>query len=150
MAVWGGTLKRADSRIAGLRERFPRECSCSGWGNDIEGAAAEIAFCKYYKLYWTVGLRTFHKADAGGIWAIRSTSMEKPKLKFYHVKNGNKKPDNPDHNYVLITGKMPTFYIHGFIQGHEIIKRFADHPEWEISYDNVALYVPKSELQELK
>jgi hypothetical protein len=52
--------------------------------------------------------------------------------------------DNPDHFYVLVTGKAPVYRIVGYIKGSDVKKR----KEWRKNWGNrgEAWFVPQKEL----
>lgn len=81
------------------------------WMDEIDGAAAEIAYCKFRGQFWSPGVNTFHGADHGTKIQIRSTQYDTGCLII------RPKEDPPSHYYVLATGHIPVFQIRGWILG---------------------------------
>ena len=94
-----------------------------GWENDIEGACAEMAFCKIHGLYWDASVNTYKLPDIPDTnIQIRSTTYDSGKLII--------RENDPDNDiYILVIGQMPNYKIIGGIQGkagkHE---RFLSNP----------------------
>jgi len=80
----------------------------STWDNEIEGACAELAWCKFRKCYWS-GLSGLRSRD-GGLVEIRWTKHSDGGLIVY-------KNDRPDAIFVLARGFAPTFFFVGWIRG---------------------------------
>tara|TARA_Y100000310_G_scaffold130328_2_gene129520 strand:+ start:3873 stop:4388 length:516 start_codon:yes stop_codon:yes gene_type:complete len=80
------------------------------WDMDVEGAAAELAFCKDRGVYWPGSLDSFKAPDAGGKFQIRQSKYKTGKLIV-------RPKDRPGDTYVLVTGRIPTFYVCGYIDG---------------------------------
>lgn len=139
MAAYIGSLRRTES----IRQKLTPAHGYSGediWGMDIEGAAAEIAYCKHEGIYWGGTVNTFKEADAGKCIQIRSTQLRNGCL---IVRKG----DNEDHFYVLVIGKIPHFEVVGYIQGRD-----AKKDEWKKSPlgREPAWFVPQSALTKKK
>ncbi len=80
------------------------------WGIDIEGAAAEMAYCKYRNIFWSASVNSFKKADCDYNVQIRSTKYANGKL---IIRNDDSDTDV----FVLVTGVAPTFCVCGWIKG---------------------------------
>jgi hypothetical protein len=108
-AVLVGTARRNESINKNLDSS--RRHSSDVWGIDIEGAAAELAYCKGMGYYFLPTVNTFKAADIGTDVQIRSTKLPDGKLIVRH--------DDPnEHIYVLVVGEVPDFKIIGYIFGH--------------------------------
>jgi len=106
MAASHGLLRRYE-KLAGKRgDRIQKEQST--WDNEIEGACAELAWCKLYKHYWTgvTGLR----AKDGGNVEIRWTRWPAGGLIVYPH-------DKDDAIFVLSRGAAPTYNFIGWLTG---------------------------------
>jgi hypothetical protein len=106
---------------------------------DIEGAGAEMAYCKLADAYWTGSIGTFHEADVGKDIQIRHTILKDGRL---IVRSG----DNPNHKYVLVIGSMPNYTIVGWIKGVDAKKNeFILNPNGK----GDAYFVPQNKLNSL-
>ena len=81
------------------------------WGMDIESAAAEAVVAKYLNCYWSPG-GVQATADVGESVQVRWSSREGARL-ILHEK------DNDDQAFVLVTGALPRFELHGWVYGRE-------------------------------
>lgn len=109
MASLVGCKRRAESR-AKNRQQPQGYNESDAWRNDIEGAAAELAYCKATETYWPGSINSFKDADCGKLTQIRQT----------HHLNGSLivRDNDPDtHFYVLVVGHCPIFNIIGWIRG---------------------------------
>tara|TARA_E500000331_G_scaffold269377_1_gene260844 strand:+ start:116 stop:568 length:453 start_codon:yes stop_codon:yes gene_type:complete len=109
-----GVRRRAESR-ARNRAQGPGYNEAEAWRNDIEGAAAEMAYCKGMGIYWPGSVNSFKDADCGKLTQVRQT----------HHHNGclivrDRDPD--EHFYVLVVGHCPAFNIVGWIRGFDAKK----------------------------
>ena len=114
MAAFIGAKRRAESR-AKDRKQGPGYDEAAAWRNDIEGAAAELAYCKAVGIYWPGSVNSFKGPDCGKKTQIRQT----------HHLNGSlivRNKDNPDHFYVLVVGTCPYFKVVGWIRGFDAKK----------------------------
>jgi hypothetical protein len=137
--IWGG--KRRLSSLYGQCKESKRGKYIGGnaWSNDIESAAAEIAFAKFIGEEWVGAVDTFHKPDVGEDWQVRYTDVENGCL---IIREDRDKP-KLHHRYVLVTGLIPNFKIRGYIIGHDAIK-----PKYLRNPNNYkpAYFVPQSDL----
>ena len=82
----------------------------STWDNEIEGACAELAWCKHWGQYWS-GLSGIRESDGAGV-----------EVKWTMYPNGgvilNTKLSD-DTIYVLAKGRAPIFRFEGWITGGE-------------------------------
>lgn len=103
----------------------------------IEGAAAEMAYCKARGVYWSAGVNTFKAADVGRKVQIRSTKLKDGCLIV-------RESDHDDHYYVLVVGQIPTFEVVGWMLGRD-----AKRPEWKRSPEGreEAFFVPQNKLK---
>jgi len=107
-----------------------------GWDVHIEGAAGEMAVAKGLGLYWDASVDTFKGSpDLPGI-QVRTRSRDDYDLIV--------RPDDPDNEvFVLVTGRSPTFWLRGWINGRE-----AKQEQWKRTYGGRpgAFFVPVSAL----
>ena len=106
------------------------------WGRHVEGAMAELAFCKNYGLYWG-GVGQISGSDVYGTnIEIRWTPYPSGKL----IVQLN---DKDDHIFWLLTGKFGQYTIHGFMLGEA-----AKQEKWwpGPKPDRPAYFVPQNEL----
>lgn len=108
-AALHGLFRRAQ-KIAG--KRSPRkQMMRSSWDDEVEGACAELAFCKWRGVYWT-GLSQLRARD-GGEFEVRYT---------HHEGNGGLiiyEHDIDDRVFVLIDGYAPRFRLVGWLRGRD-------------------------------
>lgn len=135
-AAFVGVERQLDAIYSGRfdHERTGRD---DAWGNHIEGACAERAFCKAMNLPWVGKVNTFHgEADVGQDFEVRSTKYT----------NGHlivRPPDPDDRLYVLMTGQVPLFVPRGWVAGDE-----AKHESyWQ--REKGAWYVPQFILRKI-
>jgi hypothetical protein len=104
-----GLLRRAQ-KISGRRgDRVQKQRS--SWDNEVEGACAELAFCKWRGVYWT-GVSQLRARD-GGDFEVRYTIHEGTGgLIIYEH-------DSDDGVFVLIDGHAPRFRLVGWLRGRD-------------------------------
>lgn len=83
----------------------------TGWDFHIQGAAGEMAFAKWCGEYWSGSLGDLNAADVGAR-QVRTTSYPYGHLLL-------KGRDKPDDVFVLVTGRIPTFTLVGWIFGRD-------------------------------
>ena len=136
MAAFIGAKRRAESR-ANDRKQGPGYDEAAAWRNDIEGAAAELAYCKAVGIYWPGSVNSFKGPDCGKKTQIRQT----------HHLNGSlivRNKANPDHFSVLAVGTCPYFKVVGWIRGFDAKKNeYLRAP----GGDNPAYFVPQKDLK---
>jgi hypothetical protein len=135
-----GVERRVQSMAAGLKDRdFGLEVKSRRWDIDIEGAAAELAYCKAMGREWDETVNTFHDADVGGTIQIRFTTVTRGSLII-------RPSDPPEHYYVLVIGPAPKYIIPGWIKGTD-----ARRDDWERRPNDgpMAWFVPQFELKAL-
>ncbi len=109
----------------------------SEWDTHIEGCAAEMAVAKAYDLYWEPVARA--PEDLAGDVSdlqVRSTWRENGRLILH-------KRDPGDAPFVLVTGKIPTFTIRGWILGRE--GKLVEF--WDGGDGRAAYFVPQHALE---
>jgi len=84
-----------------------RNSEADGWGNELDGALAEQALCKWANVYWT-GLEHEGAMDAGFAQA-RSTRNPRGCLVLH-------KKDKPHHLVVLVIADLPRFHLVGWLR----------------------------------
>ena len=89
IAAQVGSRRRIRAQVYGWNDKHGYDGS-KGWDVDIEGAAAEEAFCRYRGLYWGGHIDTFKAADVGDNIQVRCTELEDGCL----ILRGE---DNPEH-----------------------------------------------------
>jgi len=110
MAAQVGLRRHIESIYKGRYDHLNN--GSTGWNEDIEGAAAELAVAKLYGVYWDGSVNTFKKSDISFKVQVRSTHLREGKLIVR-----DKDPDNDV--YVLVTGQIPTFKVQGGMAGHQ-------------------------------
>ena len=130
------TMRRGDSTLRGRVDRIQAGEHAS-WDTEVDGAAAELAFCKARNRYWGGTVNSFHGADVGSSIQIRQTWRSDGRLII-------RDDDSDEHYYVLITGTVPTFTLVGWISGAD-----AKNDAWRENPNNrsPAWFVPQSELR---
>ena len=114
----------------------------SGWSNDIEAAGAELAFAKLIGEEWVGAVNTFHAPDVGDCWQVRYTDKENGRL-IIRQRDESKR----HHKFVLITGSMPKYHIHGYILGKDgFDKKYECNP----NNGTPAYFIPQSDLIKIK
>ena len=135
MAAYVGCRRRTESR-ARNRKQGPGYNEADAWRNDIEGAAAELAYCKAMGIYWPGSLNSFKDPDCGLMTQIRQTNHENGCLIVR-----DRDPD--EHFYVLVVGHCPTFRIVGWMKGVDAKKNVYVRSPGD---QNPAYFVPQKEL----
>lgn len=107
-----------------------------GWNAHIEGACGEIAVAKLLNRFWSPTVNTFDAADIGMKIQVRTRSRHDYELYI-------RPEDNPEHAFVLVTGKAPMFMVRGWL-----LARNARCDEWLQTYGGrpPAWFVPTSAL----
>lgn len=84
------------------------------WATHIEAAGAELAVARLLGLWWTPWARRPSDvvADVGFDVQVRRRARDDWDLILHEA-------DRDDHWFVLVTGRMPAYRVHGFIQGAE-------------------------------
>ena len=62
IAALVGAMRRAESKTSGRPDNHGFS-GADAWDIDIEGAAAEMAYCKFRDRYWTASVGSFKEAD---------------------------------------------------------------------------------------
>ena len=111
----------------------------NGWTDDIEGAAAEMAWAKLRDRYWSYAVNTFKSGDVGNV-QVRSASRPTDSL-IVRAK------DSDIDVFVLMIGRSPTFRAVGWMRG-----KAAKQEKWERGPNNrpPAWFVPQSELNTIR
>lgn len=100
-----------------LHPRSERDYTNDRWGRDIESALAEVAVGKSLKMYWPGSIDVGSDPDVGKL-QVRHTELS----------NGHlivRPRDSDLHTFVLVTGRMGIYQVHGWITGEEA-KRIGD------------------------
>jgi hypothetical protein len=108
-----------------------------GWNAHIEGACGEIAVAKALGRFWSPTVNTFKAPDIGLKIQVRTRWRHDYEL---YVRPDK---DDPDHAFVLATGKAPRFVIRGYRIGRD-----ARREEWLQAHGGrrPAWFVPTVEL----
>lgn len=126
-----GTMRRVKSRQMGLKDKDLSSWKAS-WGNDFDGAAAEMALAKYLNVYWDGSVNSFKQPDVGE-FQVRSTNLLNGRL----IIRPNDAVD--DEIFVLVlTGEIPTISIVGWFRCGDAKK--------EKYWDDNAWWVPQEDL----
>jgi hypothetical protein len=136
-AAWVGAIRALESKTRGLKDShgFSEDC----WDLQIEGAGGELAVAKALNVYWDGSVNTLRAPDLSGI-QVRTRSQRDYDLIVWP-------DDSPDDLYVLVTGQMPEYRIHGWIRGSDAmqdrwLKEHGDRPP--------AYFVPQDALQPIE
>ena len=111
-----------------------------GWREHIEGACGEMSTAKVIGCYWEPTVNTFRAPDLCGWIQVKTTSADNGHL---IIHDGC----NPEHAYVLVTGRSPDFIVRGWIMAKD-----ATRDEWWRTVNPerpCAWYVPQSALLDL-
>jgi len=109
-----------DRIISSLRKGHKQKHGYDGgnlWEVNVNGAAAELAYAKFRKEYFSASVDTYKDADHGEVTQIRWTKHTRGKLII-------REDDNPEHYYVLVVSPLPKMYISGFIKGSEVEDKY--------------------------
>ena len=134
MASEIGRLRQLASVKAGRQDQHG--FAGDGWSEHIEGACGEQAVAKALNVYWDGSIDSFKRDDLPGL-QVRTRSNHQWDLLI--------RPNDPDQAvYVLVTGRCPSYRVHGWIHGHE-----AKQACWLRDYGNrpPAYFVPQSALR---
>lgn len=112
-----GLLRRYEKLLGRRKDRIQKEHS--SWNNEIEGACAELAWCKHLGLYWS-GVSDLRAKDGGGM-EVRWTKHDHGGLIVYEH-------DNDDSIYVLAKGRAPNYRFTGWLRGGEAKKIAVPQP----------------------
>lgn len=138
LAIVVGTERNLGNVLQGRQHRHGY--AGGGWSIHIEGAAAELAYSKFRDRYWTGALADspVHTGDVGLV-EIRSTARPDGALIIHRT-------DHDERPYVLVTGRMPTVRLVGWLYGAE-----AKRDEfWRTDTGRPAFFAPQSELHHFK
>lgn len=123
--------------IAMAKGRSPQMefAGTTGWGVDIEGAAAELAVAKALGVYWSGQDTPDCDGDIRAGEQVRHTERPNGCL-IVHKKNAD------DHKFYLVTGIMPTMNVVGWIMGRDA----KQEQWWRTNVPKPAYFVPQSAL----
>ena len=110
-----------------------------GWTIHIEGAAGETAVAKALNRYLKPTFNVFKSVRDVDMWEVRTRSKHDYDL---IVRKG----DGDSIPFILVTGRIPNFVVHGWIYGKD-----AKQDKWVAEYGGrpPAWFVPKGELNSL-
>lgn len=111
-AAWVGVRRQVEARRKGLPDKHGFDGD--GWGSHIEGAGGEMAVAKALNRYWDGSVNTFRAPDLPGM-QVRTRSRHDFELLV-------RPNDSRDEVFVLVTGQMPNYTVHGWIRGHEAMR----------------------------
>lgn len=128
-----GRMRHLAAIKAGLQDSHGY--SGLGWSEHIEGACGEMALAKYLGIYWDGSVNSFKANDLPGV-QVKTRSRDDYEL---IVRPG----DSDQSNFVLVTGKCPTYTVRGWIKGAD-----AKRQEWLQDHGGrpPAYFVPHSSL----
>ncbi len=107
------------------------------WEDDIQSAAAELAFAKITQSYWPAHINNFKGPDVGEHIQVRFTKLPDGCL----IVRDN---DTTEDYYVLMTGQIPTFHLAGYLPGHLAkAKRYLRRPNKRPA----AYFIPQTDLK---
>lgn len=130
-----GLMRKLTGRVRNLKHAYGFKGG-DQWGMDIEAAAAEAVVAKYLNLFWSPG-GVYASADVGDLVQVRWSDRPHASL-ILHDRDSNTQP------FVLVTGILPTFEIHGWVYGLEgKIKQYWTDP----GTSRPAFFVPQHALR---
>lgn len=127
-----GLHRQLASRFKRLKDRHGFQGL--GWNEHIEGAAGEMAFAKAFYLYYPFSINRFKDAPDVGPFEIRT--------RIKHDHDLIVRPGDQNRRYVLVTGMIPDFQIHGWIDRRNVKE------DWLRSYGGrePAYFCPQNQL----
>ena len=136
-AAWVGVRRQVEAKRKGLPDKHGFDGD--GWGSHIEGAGGEMALAKAMGVYWDGSVNTFKRDDLPGI-QVRTRSRHDYELLV-------RRTDSDTEVFVLVTGQMPEYRIHGWIRGGDAKQR-----RWSRSHGGrpPAYFIPQSELKPME
>jgi hypothetical protein len=137
MASDVGRMRHLASIKAGLQDAYG--CTSEGWSEHIEGACGEMAVAKSLNVYWDGSVNSFSRDDLPGIHVRTRSRADYDLIVRQH--------DADDKPYVLVTGRCPSYTIHGWILGKD-----AKKPEFQKKYGGraAAYFVPQASLRPIE
>ena len=130
--------RKLASRFKKLKQRTFGKKGRDDWKDDIEGAMAEMAFCKHFGMYWDGSVNTFKMPDVPNTnIQIRSTDRNLGRL---IIREG----DPANDLYILVVGLIPNYKIIGGLFAHQgKLDEFIDNPNnqspcWMIPQDKLS------------
>lgn len=142
--IWAsqiGTIRHTEALKKGLPDKHGFDGD--GLTIHINGACGEMAVAKALGIYWAGSANTFKRERDVGKWEVRTRSKD-----YYDL---IVRADDDNNNvYILVTGDIPNFKIHGYISGKD-----AKQEKWIKDYGGrpPAYFVPKqflSNIEQLK
>jgi hypothetical protein len=134
MASEVGRLRQLAAIRAGRPDRHG--FSGLGWDAHVEGACGELSVAKVLGRYWDGSVDTFKSPDLPGGVQVRTRSKHDWELLI--------RPCDPrEAVYVLVTGRCPSYRVHGWIQGSEAMRQ-----EWLANHAGrpPAYFIPQEAL----
>jgi len=137
-AILTGAERQIDALTRGLADKHGAGGEDS-WTLHIEGAAGEMAAAKALDRYWQMPVGTFKAGGDVGTLQVRTRSRHDYELIV-------REDDRDDDRFILVTGTLPRFQIHGWIFGRD-----AKRPQWLREHGGraPAFFVPHAELRPL-
>src|SRR5262245_38262643 len=108
MAANHAVLRQADALRSNRHHSGIRTAPMT-WDNQIEGACAELAYCKAYGLYWS-GASELGAVDCGGVANVRWTRHSHGGLFVYERDRGV---------MVVMDGKAPYYRVVGWMDADD-------------------------------
>lgn len=108
-----------------------------GWQIQIEGACGEFGVAKVLGVCWEPSVNAFGQPDLLGWIEVKSASDGCLIVR---------RNTDPEHAFVLITGRAPSYVVEGYILGRD-----ARRDEWWSNRGNrpAAWFVPKAALSDI-
>lgn len=115
------------------------------WGEDIEGAAAELAVAKYRRVPWTGSVNAFCEQDVDGIGVRHATGRNGKRKLIIRKRDAERYGD--DGLMALVHGERGSYQIMGAIT----IGEARQHPDWKVNPRDLgpAYFVPPEALHPL-
>lgn len=135
LAGQAGVMRQVEAIRRGRKDAYGFKGDA--WGVHIEGAGGELAVAKLVGAYWNACVRNPDELPGDvGNYEVRTPSRPNSRLIVH--------PQDPDDRpFVLVTGTMPNYTIHGYILGSD-----AKQQQWweDPVGGRPAYFVPQSAL----
>jgi hypothetical protein len=134
LAISVGVRRRVECLRKGIGDKYG--FNGDPWQTNIEGACGEMALAKFLGVYWDGSVNNFFGDDLPSGIQVRTRRDHGHGLLV-------READNDDRPYVLLTGELPQYRVHGWMMGRDAKQR-----QWLHSYGGrtPAYFVPQSAL----
>jgi hypothetical protein len=141
MEIWlakqCATMRHSESIASGRKDAHGFDGSVKdGWLAHYNGAGGEIASARTMNRFWVPNVNRFKAPDLEPNIQVKTRSRDDYDLLI-------RPDDNPAHVFVLVTGSVPHFTVHGWIEGRDGMR-----DEWKKEHGGrpAAWFVPQRAL----